>query len=131
MTEALGRGVPFGDTKIAVEQDDRPGRSFEQAVIPGVGPAEFSLGVAALAKNQPRGPGGQQERRGNAAADVEVMEADVVEVAEVVILDEFPERENDSDDADAGQDQRAPEPSLLAVGVRHARGTHEGRCKMK
>ena len=82
-----------------------------------------------LPKDEPCGPERKDQRDRDAAADVQVVQRNVVEIAKETVLEQFPHRQYDRDDGDAGERQRHPEP--IALPGRRAHRIHfqrhEGR----
>ena len=110
---AFGGSVPFEDAQFGIIEDDGAGKGFQQSTVEVARAAQVGLAFSALAKHKPGGPEGQQQRRGDTARDVEVMQRDVVGIAEESVFDQFPSRQNHRDDSDAGERQGRPEPPFF------------------
>src|SRR5450759_459867 len=81
--------------------------------------AELFFRGLADAEDKPCRPERQEQRGHRAPGDVEIMQGQVVHVAKKVGLNQLPDGEDDSDDADAREGQGDPEPSSLLTAMRH------------
>src|ERR1019366_472065 len=110
---AFGGGVPFDHAQFGIVEDDRAGEGFQQSAVEVARAAQFGLAFSALADHKRDGPKGQKKGGGYTARDVEVMQSDVVGIAEELVFDQFPSRQNHRDDRNAGERQGRPEPPFF------------------
>ena len=107
------RRVPFRDAQFEVVERHRAGRGFQEMPIVLSRSAQLLLAATTLAEHVPGRPCREQQRGGHAAADVQVVQRHVIDVAEKTGLDELPRGKDEGREADAPEEQRDPEPAGL------------------
>ena len=75
-----------------------------------------------MASNKPTAPGGKENGRCDAAAYIEIMERNVVEIPKEAVLDQLSSGKHETDDGDAREDKRYPKPASFLEIVVHLRG---------
>ena len=88
-------------------------RGFQQSPVSLVRLAQFHFRDPALARDKPGGPDGQKDRCRHSTADVEIVQRDVIQLAEEAIFHQFPKSKHQGHDGGAGKYERYPEPPPL------------------